>query len=263
MNHPEALHPFDAAIRLDSAESGRYRGRIHQGYANFVGPFGGAIAATLLNAAWSHPDRRGGPIALTVNFAAPIADEAFEVAARAVRTSRSTQHWSMELSQHGAIACTATAIFATRRSTWSAVEATRPSATPASELPLLDSATYPAWVSNYEMRVVEGDITFGAAPRQDSVSTLWIRDKQPRPLDFLALASMSDTFFPRLFVRRQAFSPIGTVSMTTFFHADSSILARQGTAELLATARAQRFHNGYFDQSAELQSCGAVKANCW
>jgi len=46
--------------------------------------------------------------------------------------------------------------------------------------------------------------------------------------------------------------PAGTVSITTYFHADAGLLAAHGTGYLLARARAQRFFNGYFDQSAQL-----------
>ncbi|HEY0916602.1 MAG TPA: hypothetical protein VGE22_17135, partial [Solimonas sp.] len=46
----------------------------------------------------------------------------------------------------------------------------------------------------------------------------------------------------------------GTVSMTVYFHADAAALAAQGERELLAHARGQRFHGGFFDQAAEIWS---------
>jgi hypothetical protein len=66
--------------------------------------------------------------------------------------------------------------------------------------------------------------------------------------------ALSDCFFPRVFIRRQKVKPAGTVSMTTYFHADAETLSRQGDREVLATARALRFYRGYFDQAAELWS---------
>ena len=62
-------------------------------WANMVGPFGGITAAVLLRAIESHPDRLGEPVALTVNFAAPIVDGEFEISRRAPRTNRTNQHW--------------------------------------------------------------------------------------------------------------------------------------------------------------------------
>ena len=62
--------------------------------------------------------------------------------------------------------------------------------------------------------------------------------------------------FPRIFVKRASWVPIGTVSFTVYFHADGATLAAMGNQHLLAHARAQQFRNGYFDQSAELWGPG-------
>lgn len=124
-------HPFDAAIQLASVCDDRFQGATHPAYANMVGPFGGVTGAALLNAVLQHPQRLGEPIAMTVNFAAPLADGGFEIEARPVRTNRSTQHWLVQLSQQDGVAATATVVMAQRRATWSAVEAVAPQAMPA------------------------------------------------------------------------------------------------------------------------------------
>ena len=49
----------------------------------------------------------------------------------------------------------------------------------------------------------------------------WLRDDPPRPLDFASLTAMADVFFPRVWLRRATRVPVGTVSMTVYFHADS------------------------------------------
>ena len=59
-------------------------------------------------------------------------------------------------------------------------------------------------------------------------------------------------FFPRIWRRRATLVPIGTVSMTVYFHADAALLAATGTGYLLGQAQAQAFRNGYFDQTAQL-----------
>jgi len=48
-------------------------------------------------------------------------------------------------------------------------------------------------------------------------------------------------------LRRARRVPIGTVSMTVYFHADSALLAGTGTGCLLGQARGQEFRNGLFD----------------
>ena len=93
-----------------------------------VGPFGGITAAVMLHAIETHPERVGEPLALTVNFTAPIADGDFDISLRAARTNRTNQHWIAELTQDGAVTTTATAVFGVRRDTWADTEAHPPTA---------------------------------------------------------------------------------------------------------------------------------------
>jgi len=251
-------HPFDAAIRLEEQSEGHWRGHTHEAYGNMVGPFGGATAATALAAVLAHPARQGEPIALTVNYAGPVAQGPFDVEAVAVRTNRSTQHWSVQMRQGAEVVATATAVLATRRDTWSAVEAGFPQAPPADAVPRTPPLDRVRWTRAYDMRFVQGPLQMATPPaaEQDSVSLLWVRDEPPRALDFCSLAALCDVFFPRIFVKRANWVPIGTVSFTVYFHADGATLAAMGSQHLLAHARAQQFRNGYFDQSAELWGPG-------
>jgi len=92
----------------------------------------------------------------------------------------------------------------------------------------------------------------GSAEVADSTSTLWVRDVPSRPLDFASLTAMCDIFYPRAFLRLGRVLPAGTVSMTVYFHADPETVAAQSDSPVLATARANRFEQGFFDQSAHL-----------
>jgi len=252
-------HPFDEAIRLEPQGEGRWRGRTHETYGNMVGPFGGATAACALAAVLAHPARQGDPIALTVNFAGPVAEGGFDVEALATRTNRSTQHWTVQMRQGTEVVATATAVLATRRETWSALEPGFPPAPPAEGVPPSPPLDRVRWTGAYDMRFVRGPLQIATAPpagERDSVSLLWVRDEPPRALDFCSLAALCDVFFPRIFVKRARWVPIGTVSLTAYFHADAALLAAVGSRHLLGHARAQQFRNGYFDQSAELWGPG-------
>ena len=99
-DHPLIAHPFDDAIALASQGEDLWRGHTAAPYGNMVGPFGGITAAQALNAVLIHPRRQGEPVALTVNFAAALADGPFDVQARPVRTNRSTQHWTAAIVQN-------------------------------------------------------------------------------------------------------------------------------------------------------------------
>ncbi len=248
------LHPFDQAVALELTGPDCFQGQIPQTYANMVGPFGGVIAAVALNSILQHPERQGDPISLTVNFAGPIADAPFAVTARAVRTNRSNQHWCVELTQGEQVAVTATAILAKRQETWSDAELRAPEAPPAESVQSWPVSAGPIWIQRYNLKFIRGILTLSGKPTADSQSLLWVRDEPPRPLDFLSLMAMSDVFFPRVFIRQQKRAPVGTVTITTHFHADAEALARQADRSILAAARGQRFYRNYFDQTAELWS---------
>lgn len=255
-------HPFDDALELAPLGENRFAAKTTPAFANMVGPFGGSTAAVLLAAVLRHPERQGDPLALTVNYAGAIAYGEFEVVAKPSRTNRSNQHWTLEIVQDGVVTTTATAICGARRESFAATEIGFPESAAASAA---DPAAvqehhlpeFIAWAQNYEMRFVEGGIDMvDPAPSEDSTSTMWIRDTPPRAVDFTALASICDSFYPRVFLRKGSMMPASTVTLTVYFHADAAMLERQGEDYLLGTARAQRFGNGYFDQVGEVWGRG-------
>ncbi|MET8423512.1 thioesterase family protein [Nocardia sp. NPDC004860] len=248
-------HPFDTAIALTPDGEGRFLGHTAAEYSNMVGPFGGITAATMLRAVLDDPRCAGSPLSLTVNYAGPIATGAFTIDAEPVRTNRTTQHWVVTMRQDDTVATTATVVCALRRPTWSDTEISPPAAPAPDSLEVAELPESPAWLRNYEMRFVAGRGPFagggGGAPAPTSTSTLWVRDTPARSLDFPAVAAMSDIFFPRVMLRLGRMVPAGTVSLTVYFHAELDPLADPGRF-VLATARAQHFGNGFFDQSAHL-----------
>jgi acyl-CoA thioesterase len=251
-------HPFDQALRLHHSDLrvGQFSGQTSPDYWNMVGPFGGATAAIVLQSVLKHPDLLGVPVALTVNFAAALEAGEFEVQATPVRTNRSTQHWTVHIAQNGAINTTATVFTALRRETWGASDAPMPQAPRPSDVERLSIGPRGvAWLAQYEMRPISGSIpSVWDGSGTHSESRLWLRDAQPRPLDYLSLMAMSDMFYPRVWLRRATVVPAGTVSITTYFHADAAQMAEVGTGYLLGRAHGQRFNNGYFDQTAHLWS---------
>ena len=55
-------------------------------------------------------------------------------------------------------------------------------------------------------------------------------------------------------MRRKRRVPIGTVTLTIYFHADNALLAQVGARHVLRVAKALNCLNGYFDQTGELWS---------
>ena len=113
------------------------------------------------------------------------------------------------------------------------------------------------WLKRYDMRTVHGAVpSTWDGSGEHSLTQLWVRDEPGRPLDFLSLASLADVFYPRVWLRRATRVPAGTVSITTYFHADAAMLVRSGTGYLFGQARGQAFSNGFFDQTAQLWNEG-------
>lgn len=259
------MHPFDAALDLKEIEVangvGRYAGRTSPAYWNMVGPFGGYTAATVLAAVLKHPDLLGAPVSITVNFAAAVAEGDYEVQVHPARTNRSTQHWTATIVQKDKdgvpqITTTATAITAVRRSTWGEPEVLMPQVPKPAEVELMRNERGMAWFDQYELRPVCGRIptVWDGRVSAESLSQVWVREQPPRPLGFTGLLACSDIFFPRIWLRRAHFTPAGTVTMTTYFHADEQQLQTHGDGWLLAQARGQAAYNGFCDQTAQLWS---------
>lgn len=247
-------HPLDGVIGLVPDADRTLHGRTVPEYANMVGPFGGATAAALLRAVELQPDRAGDPVALTVNFAAPIADGDYRIDTALTRANRSNQHWTAALGQNDAVLATATMVFGGRRDTWSDTEAAMPQVPAPESLERAPSLEGIAFFQNYDLRFAEGPPPAHDRPSASSTTTLWMRHDPLRALDFSALAALSDMFYPRVFLRRGRPVPAGTISLTTYFHIDATSLADTGTDYVLGTARGQQFSRGYFDQTAQLWS---------
>jgi len=263
-------HPFDAALQLkpdSEINPDQFLGATSQPWWNMVGPFGGISAAIAISAVLKHPECLGEPVSLTINFAGAMTQGDFTVIAKPVRTNRSTQHWMLTVHQMDStgqelVALTGTAMTAVRRETWGVNDMPMPDVDqPHTVERLLPPSKSVEWIRRYDMRPVTGPLPSvwdGSAssedPLQASLTQLWIRDEPPRVLDFASLTAMADVFFPRVWLRRSVQVPVGTVSLTVYFHACSTQLAEAGTGYVLGQARGQAFRNGFFDQAGQIWS---------
>jgi len=246
-------HVFDDAVALRPTGEGSWQGHTSPAYANMIGPYGGITAAQALNAVLLHPELLGEPVALTVNFAAALADGPFAARPRPARTNRSTQHWIVEILQDDRVVVTATAVTAVRRDTWGAREQAMPAVPRPQDLPQAQGRAV-EWLRRYDMRFVTGSIPreWNGQDAGESLSRMWVRDAPARPLDFASLTALADVSFPRLWLRRAKLTPLGTVSMTVYFHAGADQLRATGDGYLLLQARGQGFRGGYFDHAGQL-----------
>lgn len=252
-----ALHPLDEATTLTPAGERRATGRTSPHYWNMAGPFGGVTAATLLRAVLDDPARIGDPIALTVNFCAALAEGEFEVVWTETRAGKTVQHWNVEMRQAGRIVTTGSVVCAARRETWTHRPGAMPTVPPPSEVDRLDTQNRLAWLERYSFRYVEGPPRVGEpapeTPRSPR-SVIWLQDQPKRPLDYLALAALSDAFIVRIIQVRGRPGPMGTVTLTTYFHAGQATLDALGAAPVLGVADSKIFHDNFHDQDISLWS---------
>jgi acyl-CoA thioesterase len=253
-----SLHPLDDALQLRPQGEGRFVGRTTPEYWNMAGPFGGITAALMLRAVLDHPERRGRPVAQTVNFCAAVGEGEFEIQVRLARDGRSTQHWLVEIHQGDkGVVTTGSAVTGAHRDTWALATASPPAAPAPETVASMSTTGRNAWLNRYDFRVMEGRTEFNLEPPGEiatAASRLWVRDLPERPLDYAALAALADTFIVRILLVRGYFVPVATVSLSTYFLADEATLAAQGSRPLLGVADARAFRNGFSDQSAELWS---------
>lgn len=250
-------HTFDALIALEEPTDGRpsttgggpdgprtVTARTHPAWANMVGPYGGATAAQALAGITTDPRAQGRPAALTLNFAAPVADGTMDVIVDPVRTNRSNQHWTVRIAQESGAVLTGTALFAGGRETFSDTEVPLPEVPAPFDVDVTPYTMALPWMENYVFRIVSGVPT---AASESSETVMWVSQTQSRPWDHVSLAAACDVFFPRIFARTGAPSPAGTVTYTVYFHTSPEALAAQGE-NLLCRAVASRFNEGHFDQ---------------
>lgn len=247
-------HPLDQETMLTPEGEGRWNGASTAAYGNMVGAFGGVVAATALNAVLLDQRRTGEPVSLTVNFCAAVAKGPLSVRTKLQRSGKYTQHWSLELSQNTQICATASVVTGQRGEVFSL----HPAAVP-DVARYEDCATVPPgpvkWLGRYEFRFAEGQPEFASkdhTPLRSPYAAVWLRDNPGRALDYLALASLSDCFFPRLLHVRGTMVPFATVSMTTHFLATPADLSKQAERPVLGVVDGARFQGNFHDQSMQI-----------
>lgn len=252
------MHPLDTATTLEKSGD-KISGKTSDAYWNFTGPFGGATAATLLRAAIEHPARQNLPLAMTINYCAPVAKGAFDILVSEKRTNRSTQHFYVEMQQESGTIATATLVFASRPEAFSHISGQMPKVKAPEEIDPPKAKAPLAWIDRFDMRFASGfPVMRGKddAPLGSARTEVWMRDNPVRKLDFTGLMNMSDAFFARPFHVLGRLITVGTVSMTTYFHCDEADLAEVGDDYLLGVADANVFNKGYADQTASLWTRG-------
>jgi acyl-CoA thioesterase len=250
-----APHPLDIATQLEPVGTGRFRGRTLDDYWNMVGQLGGLTNAQLIRAVLDDPRCKGAPVAQTVNFCGAMTQGEFEIECKLARSGKTTQHWSLSLTQGENVIATGSVVTASRQPTWSKQFAEAPSAPPPETLAPFEFEGFMAWPKRIDFRFVEGAFELhepAAKVVKSPRSLVWLQHQPARAVDFVSLATLIDVFFLRIAQIRGYIVPMGTVTLTSYFHATEQELRAYGSAYLLGVADARLCRDSWGDQTCEL-----------
>jgi acyl-CoA thioesterase len=249
------VNPFDADTALVPIGENRWRAEVREHWFIERGPNGGLFAAqatramTLLAA-----DPAREPRSLTVHYLEAPTAGPVEVVGRVERAGRSTTAVAVRFEQGGrtvALALGALAVW--RDGGLDHLEgSSAPKVPPPEELAPVsqDTPGLPVFIGNYDWRWVTEPQAEGAPPTARGGG--WLRTREPRPVDAIALAAFADAFPPPVFAILGRPAPAPTVDLTIHWRAPASALPRDGWA--LAAFRSHRVAGGCFEEDGELWS---------
>jgi acyl-CoA thioesterase len=204
---------FDADTALDPAGEGRWRAHAAANWFVEKGPNGGFLAALAVRALAETTDRP--PRSLTLHYLeAPVEGE-LEVRTEVRREGRSTTAVQVEIHQDGKPVTLALAACGDARDgqpEWD--DAVRPDMPPPEECDPFDTShpRAPAFFRNYELRWKRLD------PEERPATVRgWLRPTDPRPVDAVLLAALTDALVPPAFMRMSERLFVPTIDLTIHF----------------------------------------------
>ena len=253
---------FDRDTSLTAAGPGRFAGTIDRGWWIERGPNGGYVAALVLRGlTMAVDDPARTPRSLTIHYLAPPVEGPAEVETTIERPGRSLTYVSGRLVQDGVVKALAVAAFAVPRESMSFQHLTMPEAPPASEVappPDLGGPSIPLR-ERYDTRYVLGPAPFSEAATAETGG--WIRLAEPRPMDPLLLAALTDAWIPPVFMMMSPEQRVGvpTIDLTVHFRGSADDLAALADDEFVFAAfRSRVASGGYIEEDGEIWSPSGV-----
>jgi acyl-CoA thioesterase len=236
-------HHLDAETALEPLTPTRWRGTIGERWWVVRGPFGGYVSTFLtraLIAAVDDPARR--PRSLTVHFIEAPKAGPFEVSAAVERTGRSATTVNLRMEQDGVPVALALGSCATWRDGEPEWADAMPEAPPPEHCERLQRVDpMPGFLDNLEVRPVQP--VFGGEAR----NLAWLRLEPPRPLDHLALTTLSDGWMPAAFSK--LLRPFGAPTLDLAIHFRAPVPSEDW---VLADYRSRFSAGGVWEEDGEL-----------
>lgn len=242
---------FDRDTAAEALGDGRYGVRFHPAWWVVAGPNGGYVSAILLRAMRAELGSDERVLrSLTVHFTAAPREGEAEVSVRVERAGRSLTTVSARLTQGDRLAALALAAFSGPYPPAASYEHSEMPDVPAPEdVPEPERGGAfepPPFAANFSLRPLFGPPPFSGGER--ALAGGWLRFRDPRPLDELALVALADAWYPAPFgvVERPSVAP--TVDLTIHLRAP---LPREHD-HVLVELRSDTARDGLFDEDARL-----------
>jgi acyl-CoA thioesterase len=210
----------DTAVRL--VGEGLYEGRIDPDWWIERGPNGGYIAAIMLRALTDSVDAPSRtPRSFTQHYLAPPVEGSVHVETRIERSGRRVTFVSGRMLQDGRLVATSQAAFALPLPGIEFCDIEPPDVPPPESLkplePIAGMPQPPPFRDRYRALWAIGAPPMSSSPA--AVTGGWIRLAEPRPLDHLLIAALTDAWPPSVFSRLAERVGVPTVDLTIHFRA--------------------------------------------
>jgi acyl-CoA thioesterase len=242
---------FDDDTALRPAADGTFEGTIDGGWWTPRGPLGGYVMAIVLRGmqhAVGDPDRM--PRSATMHFLRTPKQGAVVVRAEIEREGRALTSVSARLEQDGRLMGLALGAFSKPWEGPLLNESPMPEvAPPDGRRPVqrqLPGASAPPFLDRLSMQRRFGPPAFSGADRAEVGGWLGLRER--RPVDALAVALLSDAWFPAPWTRLRELAPAPTIDLTIHFRAPLPI----EDTMLLARFRTRLVRDGFFEEDGHL-----------
>lgn len=237
---------LDDSTRADAIDDGVYEVALDRRFWNQDNAFGGWIAAAIVSAWESHPERRGALVNQNVQFHKAVRGHTVRLTVGLVERRRTIDFWKVEVLEsegEGRVLAAATLVAGERTPTQTRYDTMLDPMRPPGESFRIDRTEMtPSWFGHYEIRLAKG------RPFQDNPtprSATWVRESDHRPLDTKALVAMVDTPMPRTFFVRDGRLAASTVSLSTHVYANDEELDAVGDAFILLDTHCQAIRHSF------------------
>ena len=233
---------------------GRFESRIDDSWSVVRGPNGGYVAAIILRALVERlADPGRSPRSFTVHYLSRPRSGPVTIATAVERTGRSVAFLSGRLLQDDELRAIAVATFSAARHGIEYVDVQAPEVPRPEELaPLPRSPEMPPFLAHWDHRHAVGHPPFAGAG--EALTGGWMRLVEPRPVDAMLAATLTDAWVPSIFARVGAPATAPTIDLTVHFRRALPVPGANPEDFVLGVFRSRMAHDGFFEEDGELWS---------